>query len=119
MAGTLGAHGVPHRADVAGALAAGQVRAVLAQVPAGGRAAAAHVIRLAFADGLNEIYLVAGITGLAAGALCLALVRRPAPTGLHQGAVELEGAVGDGGPGEVGDRALAAGDAQVGRPVRR
>ncbi|WP_034094028.1 MFS transporter [Streptacidiphilus albus] len=64
----------PHQA--ASALGGGRAGAVLAQVPADHRAAAEHLVHGAFAAGLDQVYLTAGIIGLVAGALVLLLVRR-------------------------------------------
>jgi EmrB/QacA subfamily drug resistance transporter len=113
----LGAHAVPHPAQVAGALGGGQAHKVLASVPTDGRAALDHAIHLAFAAGLNRIYLIAGITGLAAGVLCL-LVIRPRRRELQEGLVEIDGAAGDGRPRELRHGPFATGDAHGGGPGR-
>jgi hypothetical protein len=48
-----------------------------AHAPTAARETLDHTIRLAFTNALNEIYLAAALTGLAAGLLCLTLIRPP------------------------------------------
>jgi len=69
----------PHAA--ASALSGGRAQAVLAAVPADRRDTVRQLVHSSFAAGLDRVYLVAGITGIAAGLLVFALVRRgePAP----------------------------------------
>jgi len=76
---------VPDPKGIASALSGGRAQAVLAQTPADHRAAADQMIHAAFASGLDEVYLVAGLAGLAVGVITLLAVRRgaapgPAPT---------------------------------------
>ncbi|WP_042401825.1 MFS transporter [Streptacidiphilus carbonis] len=73
-----------HLADphgTASALSGGRAQAVLAGVPADRRDAVQGLVHSAFAAGLDRVYLIAGVTGIVAGLLVLALVRRgePAP----------------------------------------
>jgi EmrB/QacA subfamily drug resistance transporter len=66
----------------AGALAGGQARMVIGHTPPARRPVVEHAVRAAFAHGLDQTYVVAGCTGLAAGLMVLALVRTtrsPAP----------------------------------------
>jgi EmrB/QacA subfamily drug resistance transporter len=69
----------PHAA--ASALSGGRAQAVLAAVPADQRDTVRQLVHASFAAGLDRVYLVAGVTGIAAGLLVFALVRRgePAP----------------------------------------
>ncbi|MEY9837748.1 MFS transporter [Streptacidiphilus sp. EB103A] len=69
----------PHAA--ASALSGGRAQAVLAAVPADRRDTVRQLVHASFAAGLDRVYLVAGVTGIAAGLLVFALVRRgePAP----------------------------------------
>ena len=69
----------PHAA--ASALSGGRAQAVLAAVPADRRDTVRQLVHASFAAGLDRVYLVAGIAGIAAGLLVFALVRRgePAP----------------------------------------
>jgi EmrB/QacA subfamily drug resistance transporter len=119
---TLSTHAIPHPAQLAGALAGGQAHKLLTKAPTMN-----HVIHLSFATGLNRIYLIAGITGLAAGLLCLLLIRPRRSRGdtphvrgrngvteerserqrvssrLDQRLVQRKSAAGDGGPRELRD----------------
>ncbi|MFF4227954.1 MFS transporter [Streptomyces sp. NPDC001820] len=56
----------------------GQSSAVLAELPAQSRAAAAGAIKDAYAAGLDQVFLVSGVAAVAAGVLVLLLVRRAA-----------------------------------------
>jgi len=73
---------IPDPQAASSALSGGRAQAVLAQTPADHRAAAEQLVHAAFAAGLDRVYLVAGIVGLAAGVMTLLMVRRssaPAP----------------------------------------
>lgn len=72
----------PHAA--ASALSGGRAQAVLAAVPADQRDTVQGLVHSAFATGLDRVYLVAGVTGVVAGLLVLALVRRGAPAPWEQ-----------------------------------
>jgi EmrB/QacA subfamily drug resistance transporter len=72
---------VPHAHAVALALGSGEGGALRRVLPP---APAAHLLRQAFATGLDSVYLVSGIAGLAAGALALALVRNSPQRGAAQ-----------------------------------
>jgi len=73
--GGLFRHGLAGRLpEAAAALSGGQAKSVIARSPG-----SAHLVRAAFADGLNLVYATAGGMGIAAGLLVLILVRRPAP----------------------------------------
>ncbi len=75
VAHSLSGSGVHGATGVAGALAGGQSKAVIAQLPAGSRVALVHQIHVAFASGLDAAFVVAGLAGLLAGLLVLVLVR--------------------------------------------
>ncbi|MFB7590844.1 MFS transporter [Streptomyces sp. NPDC056169] len=66
----------PHGAAVA--LSGGQARAVLAAWPEGERAEPAHLVREAFASGLNGVLVVAAALGAVASLIVVATVRVPA-----------------------------------------
>jgi MFS family permease len=68
--------GVQHTAGhgLADALTGGGAASVMARSPG-----LAHLVRKAFADGLDVTFMVAAALGLAAGVVVLAFVRRPAP----------------------------------------
>ena len=70
---------MPHASAVASALSAAQAPAVIAGTPGGRRELVEHLVREAFVSGLNLTCVMAGTTGVAAGLLVLALVRRPVP----------------------------------------
>jgi MFS family permease len=72
---TLRSREVANPRRTASALGGGQVDAVLAHAPTAARETLDHTIRLAFTNALNEIYLTAALTGLAAALLCLTLIR--------------------------------------------
>jgi EmrB/QacA subfamily drug resistance transporter len=74
---------------VAGALTSGRAAAVIAGTPASRRPAVEHAIRAAFASGLDRIYLIAGIAGIAAGLVVLGFVRPDKPTADPVGVREL------------------------------
>ena len=67
----------PHGA--ASALSGGRAQAVLASVPADQQAAMHQLVHGAFASGLDRVYLIAGTTGIVAGLIVFALVRRGEP----------------------------------------
>ncbi|MHA6763504.1 MFS transporter [Streptacidiphilus sp. PAMC 29251] len=76
--------GNSHLADphgVSSALSGGRAQAVLGAVPADQQAAVHQLVHGAFAAGLDRVYLIAGVTGVVAGLIVFALVRRgePAP----------------------------------------
>ncbi len=64
-----------HAQSIAHAVAGGGGQAVLARVPPGQRAAAAHAIHGAFAGALNDILIVAAVIAFVGAALALALIR--------------------------------------------
>ncbi|WP_329620432.1 MFS transporter [Streptomyces sp. NBC_01255] len=65
----------PHEAAVA--LSGGQARSIVAGWPEGERAEMAHLVREAFASGLNAVLVVAAALGAAASLLVVATVRVP------------------------------------------
>ena len=67
----------PHAA--ASALSGGRAQAVLASVPADKQAAVHQLVHASFAAGLDRVYLIAGGTGIVAGLIVFALVRRGEP----------------------------------------
>jgi EmrB/QacA subfamily drug resistance transporter len=78
---------VPDPGAVAGALSSGGAAQVLAAAPAPGRAALTALAHRAFASGLDQVFLVCGVSALVCGVLVLAVVRdsradaeQPAPT---------------------------------------
>jgi hypothetical protein len=72
--GPAAAHG-PGAGALADAVASGGTRAAAGASPPPLRSAVAHAGATGFIDGMNQILLVAGIVGLAGGALALVLVR--------------------------------------------
>lgn len=66
----------PHGAAVA--LSGGQARSIVAGWPEGERAEMAHLVREAFASGLNAVLVVAAALGAVASLLVVATVRVPA-----------------------------------------
>lgn len=62
-------------AGSASALGGGQAGVVIRHAPVRARPAVEHAVRSAFAHGLDTIYLVAGVVGVAAGVIVLLLVR--------------------------------------------
>jgi EmrB/QacA subfamily drug resistance transporter len=59
----------------AGRAAQGQAQAVIAAAAHGSRAGASNAIHAAYASGQNDIYMIAGLVGVFAGIIVLALVR--------------------------------------------
>ncbi|MFC1419755.1 MFS transporter [Streptacidiphilus cavernicola] len=74
----------PHGA--ASALSGGRAQAVLASVPADKAAAVHQLVHASFAAGLDRVYLIAGGTGIVAGLIVLALVRRGEPASWERAA---------------------------------
>ena len=70
--------GAPQAAQTAQGIAAGGTAQILASVPAQSRGPAEQAMHTAFADGLDMVFLVAGIAALAVGILFLVLTRGPA-----------------------------------------
>ncbi|MCX5389043.1 MFS transporter [Streptomyces sp. NBC_00094] len=69
---------VPDPHGTAVALSGGQARSIVAGWPEGDRAEMAHLVREAFASGLNAVLVVAAALGAAASLLVVATVRVPA-----------------------------------------
>ncbi|MEU9297612.1 MFS transporter [Streptomyces sp. NPDC048266] len=69
--------GVPDPHGTAVALSGGQARSVVAAWPEGGRAEMAHLVREAFASGLNAMLIAAAALGAVASLLVVATVRVP------------------------------------------
>ena len=67
----------PH--GVASALSGGRAQAVLAQAPSAQHDAVQQLVHASFAAGLDRVYEIAGATGIVAGLLVFALVRRGEP----------------------------------------
>ncbi|MGW1926903.1 hypothetical protein ACWCQ0_49720 [Streptomyces massasporeus] len=65
----------PH--GTAAALSGGQARSIVAGLPEGERAEMAHLVREAFASGLNAVLVVAAVLGAVASLLVVATVRVP------------------------------------------
>jgi predicted MFS family arabinose efflux permease len=61
--------------EIAGAVQSGQIRNVIARLPAPARQAAGTITRAAFTTGLNRILLVAAIIAFVAGVVSLAAIR--------------------------------------------
>jgi EmrB/QacA subfamily drug resistance transporter len=80
--GVLSDHGVPSAAGVARAVAGGQSRRLLAQIPVAARGTAEKAIRASAVAGVQSTLLVAGLVGLLAAALVFALMRPVADSGL-------------------------------------
>lgn len=74
------APGVPEPERFAAGLTSGGAQQLLAAVPAGARSAAVELAHTAFAAGLDRVFLVAGLAGLA-GALVGLVALRPARAG--------------------------------------
>ena len=70
---------VPNPDAVAGGLASGGAAAILAAAPAESRATLTAVAHRAFASGLDDVFLVCGVSALVCGALVLAVVRSGGP----------------------------------------
>ncbi|MFG3037494.1 MFS transporter [Streptomyces sp. NPDC048330] len=70
--------GVPDPHGAAVALSGGQARSVVAGLPEGDRDAMAHLVREAFASGLNAVLVVAAALGAVASLVVVATVRVPA-----------------------------------------
>jgi len=70
---------VPSPQRAADALSGGDARAVIAGAVPQQRAAVSHQVHAAFAAGLDDALLVAGVAGLLAGAVVLLTVRSTAP----------------------------------------
>ncbi|MBP2586585.1 EmrB/QacA subfamily drug resistance transporter [Streptomyces sp. PvR006] len=70
--------GVPDPHGTAAALSGGQARSIVAGWPEGERAEMAHLVREAFASGLNAVLVVAAALGAVGSLLVLATVRVPA-----------------------------------------
>jgi EmrB/QacA subfamily drug resistance transporter len=64
-----------HASQVADAVTSGQIGAVLAHAPASAAGAISQAAVTSFADGLNTIIAIAAVVALAAGILCLFLIR--------------------------------------------
>ncbi len=75
VAHSLSGKGVQGASDVANAIAGGQSQAVIAKVPAAQHDQVVHAIHVAFASGLDAIFIVAGLIGLLAGVIVIVLVR--------------------------------------------
>ncbi len=68
----------PGSAKLAAAISGGQAQSVLHTATPADRAPLTHAVHAAFADGLNTIFLVAGLLGVLVGLAALVLLR-PAP----------------------------------------
>ncbi|MFB7620026.1 MFS transporter [Kitasatospora sp. NPDC056181] len=77
--------GDPHRAAVA--LSGGQAHSVVAAAPAGARAGVEHLVREAFASGLNTMLYVSAALAVVASVVAFTMVRLPgaAPAGAPGG----------------------------------
>jgi EmrB/QacA subfamily drug resistance transporter len=71
--GPAALHGQTHGITVA--VSSGNAEAAIASAPPESRAFVGHVARQAFVSGLNEIFVIAGVTALAGAVLSLALIR--------------------------------------------
>ncbi|MFD4321178.1 MFS transporter [Streptomyces sp. NPDC058548] len=69
--------GVPNPHGTAAALSGGQARSIVAGWPEGERAEMAHLVREAFASGLNAVLVVAAALGAVASLVVVATVRVP------------------------------------------
>ena len=67
--------GAPQAAASARGIAAGGTQQILAAVPPDSRSVAEQALHTAFADGLDTVFLVAGVTGVLSGLLIVGLVR--------------------------------------------
>ncbi len=73
--GVLTGAGVPHAAGIASAVSGGQRAAVVHQAPATFRTQLDAAVHQAFASGLHGAFVLAGILGLLAAALCYLMLR--------------------------------------------
>jgi EmrB/QacA subfamily drug resistance transporter len=80
--------GAPEAGTTARGMAAGGTQVIVASIPTESRDAAEQAIHTAFVDGLDTVFLIAGLAGVLAGLACLLLIhgRQPAtddstPTG--------------------------------------
>jgi hypothetical protein len=64
-----------HTDGIVAAVSSGNAKAAIASAPPESRAYVGHVARQAFVSGLNEIFVIAGITALAGAVLSLVLIR--------------------------------------------
>nr|AVR52589.1 multidrug MFS transporter [Streptomyces sp. FXJ1.235] len=79
--------GLPDAHDTAVALSGGQAQSIISGAPAGERAGVEHLVREAFASGLNVMLWVAAALGAVAAVLAFVMVRLPmggAPQGAPQ-----------------------------------
>jgi predicted MFS family arabinose efflux permease len=76
---TLRDAGAPDAAGTASALSAGQAGQVVGAAPVADRGGLADLLGAAYADGLRDVFLVCGGTGIVGGLLVLLLVRAAAP----------------------------------------
>ena len=76
---SLRSAGAPDPSGVATALSAGQASKIAAAVPPHMRTHVTSILGSAYADGLREVFIACGITGLLAGVLVLVLVRADPP----------------------------------------
>jgi EmrB/QacA subfamily drug resistance transporter len=74
--GLAGTPGAAHASDIAKAVSSGGAQEVVKSVPASARAQLQHVANGAFINGLNELFLVAGIVALVGAVLAAFLVRQ-------------------------------------------
>ncbi|GGB45534.1 MFS transporter [Flexivirga endophytica] len=75
ISSVLAAHTVPNASAASDAVAGGQSRLLLAQVPASARATTEHLIQLSSVEGLRLTALVAGVLGVVGGLVAGALIR--------------------------------------------
>jgi EmrB/QacA subfamily drug resistance transporter len=101
----LSGHGAPDPAAAAHALAGGASGQLLASIPAQARAGADQTIHAAAASGIDACFIAAGIIGLIAGAVALAMIRRSPET---HGGQSWEGQGGAQQPAGQNPRAAAA-----------
>jgi EmrB/QacA subfamily drug resistance transporter len=86
----LSAGHAPDPSGTASALVGGQAGRLIGAVPAHSRAQLADLLATAYADGLREVFLVAGAAGIVGGLLVLWLVRADAPGHGHRAALAAE-----------------------------
>ncbi len=98
--GRLTDGGAPDPGGTATALSGGQAQQIIGSAPAEARAGLTDLLTAAYADGLRDVLLVAGIAGLVGAVLVVLLVRgevpgsadqRSAPAGEGSGAPEDRG----------------------------
>ncbi|MFC6705507.1 MFS transporter [Flexivirga alba] len=77
----LTAHSVPNASAASDAVAGGQSRALLAQVPASARATTEQLVHLSSVEGLRLTTLIAGLLGIVGGIVAGALIRPSRRTG--------------------------------------